>query len=326
MHQLDMSNGRANIAYAASGGVPWHGMGHSVIDPNQPIEDWAIQAGMDFDVCRVPSGFMIGNEFKPDGKFTLVRDDTLAPLGTFSERYQIVQPIDILHFFRDFILTDERFALETAGCLKGGAVVWGLAKFNETRQVMGEAHESYVFLATSFDGSLATTAQATDIRVVCRNTVQASLYSKNAATVKIRHNQKWNDATKTRAHEQLEKLAGNFSRYTELAESLAQIRMARHQAEAFFKTLLNSDEEDKNKAKANRVEALIASYEETLKEGTEKGSAWTVFNAVTRYVDHGSAVRKVKNEADERDKRMASSFFGPGYNMKAQALDMLQAA
>ena len=49
----------------------------------------------------------------------LYRSDTHAPLSVVSQRYQEVQPKEILEFYRD--LTEQSgFELETAGVLKGG--------------------------------------------------------------------------------------------------------------------------------------------------------------------------------------------------------------
>jgi hypothetical protein len=44
-----------------------------------------------------------------------------------SQRFQEVQPMEILHFYRD--LTEQSgFELETAGVLKGGKKFWALAR------------------------------------------------------------------------------------------------------------------------------------------------------------------------------------------------------
>ena len=57
----------------------------------------------------------------------LYRSDTHAPLSVVSQRYQVVQPREILEFYRD--LTEiSGFELETAGRFKGGRKIWALAK------------------------------------------------------------------------------------------------------------------------------------------------------------------------------------------------------
>jgi hypothetical protein len=48
------------------------------------------------------------------------------PLSVVSQRYNVVQPREILEFYRDFTEVSG-FELETAGVLKGGKKIWALA-------------------------------------------------------------------------------------------------------------------------------------------------------------------------------------------------------
>ena len=88
-----------------------------------------------------------------------------------SQRYQVVQPREIFRgFYRD--LTEvSGFELETAGGVKGGRKIWALAKTGQSMALRGnDVTNGYLLLATACDGTLATTAQFTGIRVVCNNT------------------------------------------------------------------------------------------------------------------------------------------------------------
>jgi phage/plasmid-like protein (TIGR03299 family) len=105
----------------------------------------------------------------------LYRSDTKAPLSVVSGRYQVVQPKEVLEFYRD--LTEvSGYELETAGVSQGRAQVLGTGTH---WQVFGpEGHDvvnGYLLLATSCDGTLATTATPTTIRVVCNNTLSIAL-------------------------------------------------------------------------------------------------------------------------------------------------------
>jgi phage/plasmid-like protein (TIGR03299 family) len=115
-HQLEQ------IAYV--GETPWHGLGNPLTQ-NQPIEVWARQAGMDWRIESSDVSYMAKNArgqniIMPfEEQRVLYRSDTHAPLSVVSQRYQEVQPLEILEFYRD--LTEHSgFALETAGVLKGG--------------------------------------------------------------------------------------------------------------------------------------------------------------------------------------------------------------
>ena len=62
-----------------------------------------------------------------DDRFVLVRSDTHAALSIVSGDYQIVQPTEVLEFYRE-LMRLYGYTLETAGALDGGRKVWALAK------------------------------------------------------------------------------------------------------------------------------------------------------------------------------------------------------
>ncbi|WP_163110586.1 DUF932 domain-containing protein, partial [Acinetobacter baumannii] len=81
------------------------------------------------------------------------RSDTRAPLSVVSARYQVVQPLEVLDFYRD--LTEVGgFELETAGVLKEGRKFWALAKTGQTGTLKGKDKvDGYLLLATACDGT-----------------------------------------------------------------------------------------------------------------------------------------------------------------------------
>ena len=102
-------------------------------------------------------------------------------------RFKVVQPEEILEFYRD--LTEvSGFELETAGVLKGGRKMWALARTGQSGMLKGnDQTNAYVLLATACDGTMATTAQFTSIRVVCNNTLAVALKGSTANVVKVKH-------------------------------------------------------------------------------------------------------------------------------------------
>ena len=158
------------------GQTPWHGLGNP-LGKRQSIDVWAKQAGMDWDIRETPVRYMTrGNDVLgeimsfPEQK-VLFRSDTNTPLSVVSNRYQVVQPREILEFYRDLTKVSG-FELETAGVLKGGKKFWALAKTGQDSALKGnDVTNGYILLATACDGTFATTAQFTSIRVVCHNTL-----------------------------------------------------------------------------------------------------------------------------------------------------------
>lgn len=140
------------------GEAPWHGLGNQ-LSACEPIEVWARQAGMDWKIREAPVRFMTDTagsmgtiESFPENK-VLFRSDTNLPLSVVSQRYKVVQPSEILEFYRD--LTEvSGFELETAGVLKDGRKIWALARTGKSSTLKGDdVTNAYVLLATACDGT-----------------------------------------------------------------------------------------------------------------------------------------------------------------------------
>ena len=101
------------------------------MDARDSMDEWAKAAGLDFTVSAMPSGFYdeaTDTWHKEDHRRTIVRNDNKVGLGHFTEHYKIHQPAEIRAFFSEFLLGDPRFSLSTMGSMKGGALIWALAK------------------------------------------------------------------------------------------------------------------------------------------------------------------------------------------------------
>lgn len=89
---------------AYTGERPSHGLGNPLA-PHQSIDIWKKQAGMDWEIGEAEVRYVTGsnnigviNAF-PEQK-VLYRSDTKAPLSVVSKRFQVVQPGEILEFYR----------------------------------------------------------------------------------------------------------------------------------------------------------------------------------------------------------------------------------
>ena len=197
-HELDMTRGRPAMAF--TGEVPWHGLG-ARLSEGAALEVWQAEAGLDWEARKAVVRFgreaidsLTGQPTTVDStdpsNCVLYRSDSGLPLSIVSARYQPVQPREIIEFYRD--LTERHgFTMETAGAIKEGRKIWALARTGETSTLPGNDHmRGYLLLATSFDGSMATQARFTSIRVVCNNTLTAA--SSGKADVSIRHNTSFN--------------------------------------------------------------------------------------------------------------------------------------
>lgn len=172
------------------GDRPWHGLGNR-LEPDQSIEVWKRNAGMDWTIEESEVRFITGGNgigtisAFPEQK-VLYRSDNKTPLSVVSRRFKVVQPAEILEFYRDLTAVGG-FELETAGILREGRKFWALAKTGQSTMLKGRDRvEGYLLLATACDGTLATTAQFTSVRVVCNNTLAIALGNGQGA-IKVQH-------------------------------------------------------------------------------------------------------------------------------------------
>src|SRR5471032_2197599 len=301
------------------GDVPWHGLGNQ-LSAKEPIEVWAQQAGMDWTICEAPVSFMTQDAASlgkiatfPENK-VLFRSDTKMPLSVVSQRFQVVQPSEILEFYRD-LSEVSGFELETAGVLKGGRKIWALARTGQSSTLKGnDVTNAYVLLATACDGTLATTAQFTSIRVVCNNTLAVALAGSSGA-VKVPHNTTFNQQAVKR---QLGISVSTWDSFMYSMKGLSERKVKTHAATNYFLRVF-SNEDPTNGAKASeraltKVMALFDGHGRGADLASSKGTAFGLLNSVTEFVDH-------ERRARSADHRLESAWFGQGAALKEKALD-----
>jgi len=308
------------MAYA--GATPWHGLGNR-LQAFQPLDVWAEAAGMNWRIEETDVMFRTGaHELDAVKAFSeqkvLYRSDTLAPLSTVSQRYQVVQPSQVLEFYRD--LTEVGgYQLETAGVLKGGRKLWALARTGQSTTLAGgDEVRGYLLLATACDGTLATTAQFTSVRVVCNNTLQIAL-GRNRGAVKVPHRSEFDpQAVKDELGVTISSWDGFMVRMHELAER----KVSHTESERFFQRLFTYSwtrpgAEGSVKVNDRGVKAVLSLFEGNGRGATLQsaaGTAWGLVNSVTEYVDHQQRARNPGN-------RLNSAWFGAGAALKQKAWD-----
>ena len=342
-HQIEQ------IAYV--GETPWHGLGNQ-LSPHQPIEVWAQQAGMDWRIESSDVSYMAQNErgqsiiMPYEEQRVLYRSDTHAALSVVSQRYQEVQPKQILEFYRD--LTEQSgFELETAGVLKGGKKFWALAKTGQTSALKGkDVSNGYILLATACDGTLATTAQFTSIRVVCNNTLAIALKGQNssAGVVKVPHSTKF-DAEKIKQQLGISVRAWEDHMYE--MKQLSQRKVTQGEAAAYFDAVFNNtslsvpEQEDgiiqfyrnvamqvqsnnpatkaDNKTEPNgramsKVMTMFNGQGRGAELSSAKDTAYGLLCSITEFADH-------ERRAMSQDHRLDSAWFGAGAGLKQRGLE-----
>lgn len=305
------------MAYA--GEKPWHGLGNKLA-PQQPIEVWKKNAGMDWQIEQSEVRYISGNNHMgvinafPEQK-VLYRSDTKAPLAVVSKRFHVVQPGEILEFYRD-LTACSGFELETAGVLREGRKFWALAKTGQSTSLKGRDRvDGYLLLATACDGTLATTAQFTSVRVVCNNTLQIALGQANGA-IKVPHRSTFDpDAVKR----QLGITVSSWDGFVARMKALVDRPVDPDTVEGLLRRVLTYAAPE---GKAVVVNEQALATVRTLYEGGGRGAlmassrstAWGLLNSVTEFVDHHRRARS-------NDHRRDAAWFGQGAQIKQRAWD-----
>ena len=322
-HDIDFSTGQPAMAYV--GEKPWHGFGEE-LPANQGIEEWVQAARLNWEIQMSPVRYLFNDRalLMPD-RFVLARSDTGAPLSIVSSDYQVVQPKEVLEFYRDLV-EQRHYTLETAGALDGGRKVWALAKTGLVANVSKNAADelgAYVLLATSCDKTLATTACFTSIRVVCQNTLNFAVQdvkSSSRRSIKINHSKKF-DATQI--HTDLGLMEASWDRFIESINPMIDRVLDDAEARVYFESLLLSEKEQVDRNFSNKKEREISQLMSLYKQApgqsleTAKNTLWGAVKAVTYFVDH------VRSSTSDR---LDSAWFGLGSQLKERAWEVAKVA
>jgi phage/plasmid-like protein (TIGR03299 family) len=317
-HMIDTTTGTAAMAFA--GQTPWHGLGQA-LTPDASIETWTNEAGLNYTVKESPVLFQTDATTNPEefkGRKVLHRSDTGAALAVVSDGYRVVQPSEVMGFFGKLVELGG-FQMETAGVLSYGRRVWALAKVNEGADIVeGDTVRPYVLLGTSYDGTMATVAKFTSVRVVCNNTITAALGRENAGTVRVLHSERFDpDAVRL----ELGIVGDNWERFLIQSRKLSGETMAQIEADAFVSALLQPYHTSKMELNQTRGYKRIMELFNGQAIGADipgvAGTRWAMLNAVTELVDH--------ERGRSNNTRIESAWFGTGAVLKNKALELLSA-
>lgn len=320
-HELSLVNGQYGYAQVAGSEKPWHGLGQEV-DPTADAQTWRKAAGLDWEARRSVVSYFNDTQGKMSmdkTKHVLYRSDTGNPLSVVSSDYNIVQPEAVVGFFGDLAKTGG-FSIETVGSLKQGRKIWALGRVGENAKILDDEVAPYLLLATSYDGTMATTAKFTTVRVVCNNTLQASLKNSAGRTqVSIPHSIAF-DPVKVKAD--LGIATDSWSLFKLKAERMASHKISDFTADAWVQDLLApysggmSDEQLRKTRGYRRIMDLFHGGQMGTGQEAIDGTMWGLLQATTQYVDH--------EKGRTADGRIDAAWFGPGAKFKERAFELAE--
>jgi len=311
-HEVEMVDGVAQMAYA--GETPWHGLGTKVAPDLSPIQIMS-KAGLDWSVEKETMTTASGVEI--EGKKALVRSSDNKVLDVVGDNWNPVQNETAFEFFSEYTLAGD-MEMHTAGSLKGGQMVWALAKIKESFDILGgDQVDSYLLFSNPHKYGKAIDVRFTPIRVVCNNTLSMSLGQNVANSVTLNHRNEFNPAM---VKEQMGIASEKFAKYKEMAEFLSTKRfsmdsLVQYYNEVFPRTYKGKkDIQVKDFADLSSNGQKAYSFLETQPGANYgEGSWWQALNSVTYLTDH--------RMGREVDSRLSSAWFGANQTRKIRAVE-----
>jgi phage/plasmid-like protein (TIGR03299 family) len=203
--------------------------------------------------------------------------------------------------------------MNTAGSLRGGQVVWALAKIKDSFELFdGDRVEGYLLFTNPHRFGQCIDVRFTPIRVVCNNTLTLSLNEKGNRFVKINHRRQF-DAESVK--QTLGIASKKLGQYKEMAEFLGKKRFNTDNLIAYFNDVfpvLTTKEKARKELSKSATRALELIDTQPGHEFA-KGSWWQAYNAVTFMTDH--------EIGRNNDNRLTSAWFGPNSQLKVRALE-----
>ena len=308
-----MAHAVETMAYA--GEVPWHGLGVPVSNDLTPAQMMK-KAGLDWTVEQIDSYVTVGDKKIPTGMKALVRSSDNKVLTNIGQVWNPVQNEDAFNFFSEYVLKGD-MEMHTAGSLKGGQLVWALAKVKESFDLFGgDTVESYLLFSNPHKYGFSIDVRFTPIRVVCNNTLSLSLEAKAERSVKVGHRTEFNADEVKKA---LGIASAKLSQYKEMAEFLGSKRYNIDNLIEYYNTVFPRTADKRVQNQELSVETLSKNAKAAfdaieLQPGAKyaEGSWWQAFNSVTYVTDH--------LQGRNPDNRLYSSWFGGNQIRKRDAL------
>ena len=309
-----MAHELETMAYA--GETPWHGLGVEVSNELTPMMMME-KSGCDWTVHERESFIEHNGEKIKTGQKSLVRSTDGKILTNVGENWHPVQNETAFEFFSDFVNSGD-MEMHTAGSLKGGEMVWALAKVKESFDLFGgDQVDSYLLFSNPHTYGKSIDIRFTPIRVVCNNTLTMSLEQDVTVGTKLSHRSEFNADT---VKETLGLAHEKFGKYRDMAEFLGNKRFTADQLLNYYSEVfpLTSGGDDlPQQATCESLSRMGKAAHDVIEtqpgSNFAEGSWWQALNSVTYHTDHVQGRNK--------DTRLHSQWFGANQQRKIKAAE-----
>lgn len=290
-------------------------------------------AGLDWDVTKIQnyarnpkSGLVV-----PVDSYSIFRaTDGELLAANLGEGFTLIQNHECFAFVDNLVQAEGEAHYDSAGALGNGATIWCAVRLPKADiSVNGEDKmETYLVFTTAHDGTMASIAAISTVRVVCRNTLRASL-SSNSGILRIKHtknaHQRFTDAKRT-----LDGVVMDAGRLQTKLQLLATRKISKESLVTVLDRLFPKPEDPKASTtrRDNIMVEILALYESNDRNAfpSIRGTAYNLLNAVTEYTDHYRSARITDARAGytEERARAENAVVGTGEKLKSSALAVIE--
>lgn len=299
--------------------TPWHGLGEVL--PEYPTREQAQEIAHNWEPVTEPL-YRATPIITAEGPTTtyeqvdthqaVVRSDNGHTLGVVGAGYEPVsnaEMYDIAEALQGTAPSEVRF--ETGGSIDGGSKVWLMLRLNEPLTLRRDPHGAtipFYTLQNSHDGSGAFRGQATNVRVVCQNTMRAADLdaSKRGTEFVFRHT--------TSVHDRIEEAKTALAQWREslvtwqhTMDALLDLEVTPEQTEIFLTEFqpLPSNARISDRVR-NNVEKARTQFREILYSETTRDTAHTAYGWVAAATEWNQWYRSTRGRSAQG--RMESRF------------------
>jgi len=294
----------------------WHGLARVTPVIDRAAVDpllFGIDEGPVSTFAQTPAG-LVPVQVPGYKALTAIRGGQAIPLAIHSDTYKVIENSAVWEALKRS-LANHPHTVTTAGTLGGLKRFFVSVSLHDAGgfRAAGDDFRSYLNFITSHDGTLSLKAYDSLTRIVCQNTLNASLATAGKFGVTIRHTagataeirgmEDWIDATLAARRE----LGNAFEKLAEQPISFGQAR----QAAAGWLWESGGRPAEMGSRYRNHLDGITSRFERG--RGTYGRTVYDLLNGVTEYYTSGSGAGKTVSLAD----RVANSHFGGASERKA---------
>lgn len=306
-HELEIVNGKANMAYATGGDrkIPWHRLGTPMAGL-QTMEAMLAAANADFDVVisRVAAVDDEGNLLRnSDGSIVMIDDSratirqnldgNFQALATVGTRYEVRQNREVLERALAVVGASSGDALiDTVGVLRDGKRFFATIELDALVLDPSGTNDRiarYLVVSCGHDGVWPIRYANTDVRAVCNNTVIMGLNSAQRVFT-ARHTRNVDTVIEDAQHVlQISSEWGKaFSKEAERMMSISipngSLKIDNVLAKVFPAEKGETTRQKKNRDEVNTL--IRGLYVNDKNAGKFGFNGWSLYNAIVEYLDH----------------------------------------